>query len=96
MFGDSGYHFSLEQQTAPLMVGYVAGSMPLMLRGSIYTDFARTFLLIRLSRTAEWRSSWGTGIGGVASIGSHWEARFLFSVPLLRYDFDVAEVPPVF
>jgi hypothetical protein len=27
---------------------------------------------------------WGTGFGGVAAIGSYWEARFLFSVPLLK------------
>jgi hypothetical protein len=26
---------------------------------------------------------WGTGFGGVASIGPHWETRFLFSLPLL-------------
>jgi hypothetical protein len=27
---------------------------------------------------------WGAGFGGIASIGPHWEARFLFSLPLLR------------
>jgi hemolysin activation/secretion protein len=93
VFGDSGYHFSLEQQTAPLMVGYVAGSTPLMLRGSIYTDFARTFLLDPPAGQPNGVLLWGTGVGGVATIGSHWEARFLFSVPLLSDDLTEAYHP---
>jgi hemolysin activation/secretion protein len=93
VFGDSGYHFSLEQQTAPLMVGYVSGSTPLMLRGSIYTDFARTFLLDPPAGQPNGVLLWGAGVGGVATIGSHWEARFLFSVPLLSDDLTEAYHP---
>jgi len=82
VFGDTGWHVSLEQQTPPQMIGTINGTTPLIVRGSVYTDYARTFLLDPQGRTDS-VALWGAGFGGVASIGSHWEARFLFSVPLL-------------
>jgi hemolysin activation/secretion protein len=82
VFGDTGWHISLEQQTPPRVVGFVSGA-PLTIRGSVYMDYADTYLLDPQGRPGS-TALWGTGFGGVASIGSHWEARFLFSVPLLR------------
>ena len=83
VFGDTGWHVSLEQQTAPLMVGMVYGNTPLTIRGSVYTDYGRVFLLDPEGRQPG-TSLADVGFGGVASVSSHWEARFLFSLPLLN------------
>jgi len=82
VFGDNGWHFSIEQQTPPHTVGMVYGNVPLTVRGSIYMDYARTFLIDPQGRPGS-TALWGTGFGATASIGSHWEARFLFSLPVL-------------
>ena len=82
VFGDTGWHVSLEQQTPPHVVGTVYGNTPLTLRGTVYMDFARTYLLDPQGRPAS-TSLWGVGFGVVAAVGSHWEARFLCSLPLL-------------
>ncbi len=83
VFGDTGWHLSLEQQTPPHVVGTVYGSTPLTLRGSLYMDFAKVYLLDPQGRPGS-TALWGTGFGGVASIGSQWEARLFFSLPLLK------------
>jgi hemolysin activation/secretion protein len=82
VFGDCGWHVSLEQQTPPQIVCFIRGNLPLTVRGSIYMDYADTYLLDPQGRPAS-TALWGTGFGGVASVGSRWEARFLFSLPLL-------------
>ena len=81
-FGDTGWHFSLEQATPPHTVGTVFGHTPLTVRGSVYMDIATAYLLDPLGRQAS-SELWGTGFGVTAAVGSHWEARFLFSVPLI-------------
>jgi hemolysin activation/secretion protein len=83
VFGDNGWHVSLEQQTPPYVVGTVFGRTPLALRGTAYMDFARVYLIDPHGSPAA-TSLWGVGVGGVASIGSHWQARLLLSVPLLQ------------
>jgi hemolysin activation/secretion protein len=82
VFGDTGWHVSLEQQTPPQVVAFIRGNIPLTVRGSVYMDYADTYLLDPQGRPAG-TALWGAGFGGVASLGSHWEARFLFSLPLL-------------
>lgn len=83
MFGDAGWHVSFEQQTPPHVVGPVYGNVPLIIRGSFFMDYATVYLLDPQGRP-DAVALWGTGVGGVASIGSHWEARFLLSMPLLQ------------
>lgn len=82
VFGDSGFHVTLEQKTPPHLVGLVAGKLPLTVRGSIYTDYARTYLIDPQGRAGS-TSLWGVGFGTVASVGSYWDVRFLVSLPLL-------------
>ena len=82
VFGDTGWHVSLEQKTPPHVVGMVAGQLPLTVRGSVYMDYAETYLLDPQGRDGR-TALWGVGFGTVASLGSYWEARFLFSLPLL-------------
>jgi hemolysin activation/secretion protein len=83
VFGDEGWHISLEQATPPHVIGFVNGDVPLTVRGSIYMDYARTILLDPQGRPGS-VPLWGAGFGATASIGSHWQARFLFSFPLLN------------
>jgi hypothetical protein len=82
VFGDTGWHVSLEQKTPGHVVGFINGKNPLTIRGSIYMDYAETFLLDPQGRPGR-TPLWGTGFGTVISIGSGWDGRFLFSLPLL-------------
>ena len=82
IFGDTGWHVTLEQQTPPHTVGIAYGNTPLIIRGSAFMDYARVYLLDPQGRPDN-TSLWGAGLGGVASLGSHWETRLLVSVPLL-------------
>jgi hemolysin activation/secretion protein len=82
VFGDDGWHLSLEQKTPPHNVGIAFGNTPLIVRGSIYTDAAQVFLIDPLGRPGN-TTLWSVGVGGVASLGSHFEVRLLFSLPML-------------
>ena len=82
VFGDTGWHISAEQKTPPHIVGFVNGKTPLTVRGSFYMDYANTFLLDPQGRPGR-TPLWGAGFGVVGSVGTHWESRFLFSMPLL-------------
>ena len=81
VFGDSGWHMSVEQKTPSHLVGMMR-SQPLTLRASVYMDFATAYLSDPNGRAGTTKL-WGTGFGFVVSAGSHWQARFLFSVPLI-------------
>ena len=82
VFGDTGWHTSLEFKTPPHVVGIVYGRQPLTVRGTVYMDYGEAYLLDPQGRNSG-TSLWGTGLGFVATAGSHWEARLLFSWPLI-------------
>lgn len=82
VFGDTGWHLSLEQQTPPHVVGMIRDNTPLTVRGSVYMDYARVYLIDPEGRQGS-TPLWGTGFGMAASAGSHWQAQFLLSWPLL-------------
>lgn len=82
VFGDEGWHVSFEQETPPYVVGPAYRNVPLTIRGSVYMDYARVYLIDPQGRPP-YTSLWGAGFGTVATIGPHWEARFLFSLPLI-------------
>ncbi len=81
-FGDTGWRVNAELKTPAHVVGTVGGKELLTIRGSIYTDLAEVYLLDPQGRNGS-VSLWGTGFGGVASLGATWQARFLFSWPLM-------------
>jgi hypothetical protein len=54
----------------------------LTVRGTVYMDYGEAILLDPQGRPPR-TELWGTGFGGVATVGATWEARFLFSLPLL-------------
>jgi hemolysin activation/secretion protein len=82
VFGDTGWHLSLEEQTPTHAVGTLQDGEPLTIRGSVYMDYARVYLIDSQGRQGS-TPLWGTGFGLDASVGSHWQAQFLFSWPLL-------------
>jgi hemolysin activation/secretion protein len=92
VFGDAGWRVSFEQQTPPHVVGMINGHIPVVLRGTVYMDYARVYLLDAQGRPPV-VALWGTGAGFVASIGSWWQARLLFSVPLLSTSITTAYRP---
>ena len=81
-FGDTGFHLSLEQHTPSHVVGMVRGNTPLTVSGSVYMDYASVYLLDPQGFPSNTRL-WGTGFGIAATLGSHWQANFLFSLPLI-------------
>lgn len=86
-FGDCGWHLTLEEDTPPHVVGTVYGNQKLSIQGSIYTDAGAVYLLDPAPGQRESMGLWGTGVGLAASVGSHWQAQFLFSVPLISTSF---------
>ena len=81
-FGDTGWWVGVEQKTPPQAVGLVYRNHPLTVRGSVYMEYGEVYLLDPRSNPNR-TQLWGTGFGGVASIGATWEARLLVSWPLI-------------
>lgn len=116
VFGDDGWHTSLELKTPGHLVGFVGGKQACTIRASLYMDYAKVFLLDPQNPAPSSNpqgtpsgngqghpsgiSLWSAGFGAVASVGSRWEARFLFSVPFdatgttpaneLRFNFAIS------
>jgi hypothetical protein len=65
VFGDTGWHVTLEQETPPHIVGW-STAIPLIVRGSVYMDYADTYLLDPQGRP-DGVALWGTGFGFVTS-----------------------------
>ncbi|HUA68204.1 MAG TPA: POTRA domain-containing protein [Candidatus Saccharimonadales bacterium] len=82
IFGDTGWHVSLEEDTPPHIVGVVGNGQPLTIQGIFYTDGADAYLLDPQGGPASTRL-WSAGFGLDASVGTHWQAQFLFSLPLV-------------
>lgn len=83
VFGDNGWHWGIEQDTAPLDVGDVGDGSPLTVRGSVFIDYARVYLIDPPSGSPASTSLCGAGFGVNTAIGSHWQAQFMCSWPLL-------------
>jgi hemolysin activation/secretion protein len=92
VFGDTGWHVSLEQQTPTHVVGTVYEGAPLTVRGSVYMDYACVYLIDPQGRQQS-IPLWGTGFGVAAGVGSHWQAQLLFSWPLLSAGTTTAYQP---
>ena len=83
MFGDNGWRVSVEQKTPGHVIGFVGRNQPLTIRGSVFMDYAEVYLLDPQRRDPQ-IPLWGVGGGTVISLGTYWDARLLFSVPLLK------------
>jgi hemolysin activation/secretion protein len=83
VFGDAGWRLNLDLKLPPHVVGIVYRKEALTIRPSVYMDYGRAYLLDPQGRDAH-TSLWGAGFGAVATVGPHWEARVLFSWPLIE------------
>jgi hemolysin activation/secretion protein len=92
VFGDTGWRITLEQKTPTCLIGMAYAKHPLRVRGSVYMDYGEVYLLDPQGRQDRTRL-WGTGFGGIATIGATWEARLLFSWPLLSAGTVLADQP---
>ena len=94
-FGDNGWFTSIEEQTPPHIVGTVYGGQPLTIQGSLYMGGAVAYLADSQPGQQANTKLWGTGFGVTAGVGSHWQAQFLFSIPLISTS-DVQRYDPYF
>jgi hemolysin activation/secretion protein len=94
VFGDTGYHISAEQKTPPHLIGYVDGDSPFTLRGSIYMDYGEVFLLDPQTLPSH-TQLWSAGFSLAGAVGTHWEAKLLFSWPFLS-TADISAYQPQF
>lgn len=92
VFGDTGWHVSVEQRTPGYVLGLAYDKTPMTVRGALYMDYGEAYVLDPNSLTSR-VPLWGTGFGGVVSLGYRWEARFLCSWPLLSAGTTVAFQP---
>jgi len=81
VFGDTGWRFNSELKSPGQVIGLVYGKQPLIVRGSVYMDYGKEYSLNQELNLPS-VSLWGIGFGTVMSVGSHFEARMLFSWPL--------------
>jgi hemolysin activation/secretion protein len=99
VLGDTGWWIGFEQKTPPQVIGSVYSNHRLSVRGAVFMEYGQVYLLDPHRRLAD-NALWGTGFGGVFSLGATWEARLLFSWPLLtagtsqaaqpRFDFSLS------
>ena len=82
VFGDNGWQGTLEEDTPPHTIGFVTGAEPLTIRGSIYSDAGGVYLEDPQGRPGS-TVLWGTGLGFEMGVGTHWQAQFLFSLPMV-------------
>jgi hypothetical protein len=71
----------------------VYNGQPLTIRGSIYMDGAVAYLLDPPPGEQSSTRLWGVGFGLSASIGSHWQSQFLFSLPLTSTSITKHDIP---
>jgi hemolysin activation/secretion protein len=84
VFGDSGWRVTSELKWPSYRIGYAGAgtSRPLIVRASVFMDYAETYLLDPGGRKGT-LPLWGTGLAGVASLGSHFNAMLMLAMPLL-------------
>jgi outer membrane protein assembly factor BamA len=85
VYGDDGWRVTSELKLPPYRVGYagVGTDVPLIVRASLFMDYARLYLLNPQGRN-ENTPLCGTGIAGAASLGSHFNGMLSFGWPLLN------------
>ena len=92
VLGDTGWWVGFEQKTPPQVIGAVYRNHRLSVRGAVFMEYGQAYLLGAHRHLTD-NALWGTGFGGVFSLGSTWEARLLFSWPLLTAGTSQADQP---
>jgi hemolysin activation/secretion protein len=85
VFGDMGWRITSELKTPSHRIGYVGAGTgcPLTVRGSVFLDYADTYLADPAGRPPS-TPLCGLGFGGAFTLGPRFEGRLLFSWPILN------------
>ena len=88
-YGDTGWRFSIEPQT-PLfnigMVGNEGHEEPCWVRGSVFLDYGKIYLLAQPPPGSDSRESFcGAGWAVTANVGSHLDWRLTVAWPLISH-----------
>ena len=92
VLGDTGWWVGVEQKTPPRCLVLLIPIIGSLCARTVFMEYGQVYLLDPHGRQAS-TPLWGTGFGGVASIGANWEVRLLFSWPLLSAPNAVAGQP---
>ena len=88
-YGDTGWRFSIEPQTRLFNIGMVGNEgheQPCWVRGSVFLDYGRTYLLAQPSSGSDSHESFcGAGWAVTANIGSHMDGRLTVAWPLISH-----------
>ena len=77
VYGDRGWRFSLEPHTRNFDLGMVDGTMPMLTRFSVFSDWGLAYQLARNREIpAQTTHLWGAGLAMNTTIGERWDFRF--------------------
>ena len=77
-YGDDGWRVLFDLRTPPINVGSFPtadGEVPAQLRGAVFMDYGRVYLLDRQGQDE--MGEWGTGFGFYLTAGEHFDARLM-------------------
>jgi hypothetical protein len=74
-YGDAGWSVGFEPRTPVKSIGLVDGTLPMVVRASVFTDYGQRYLLASATGRSGSLSMWGTGFGVSATIGQTFELR---------------------
>ena len=88
-YGDTGWRFSIEPQTPLVNIGMIGNEgheEPCWVRGSVFLDYGRIYLLEQSpSGGGSHESYCGAGWAVTANIGSHMDGRLTVAWPLISH-----------
>jgi hemolysin activation/secretion protein/AraC-like DNA-binding protein len=82
-YGDSGWRVQIEPHTPMVNLGMIDGTVPLLVRGSVFMDYGQVLQSTRTPGVPDQKAFWGVGFGLTAAIGDHLDARLILGCPLL-------------
>ena len=74
-YGDADWSMGFEPRTPVKSIGLVDATLPMLVRGSVFTDYGQRYLLASAPGRAGSLSMWGAGFGVSATIGQTFELR---------------------
>jgi len=82
-YGDRGWRVLIEPHSELLNIGMVDGTLPMLVRLSLFTDYGRRYLIEPPPGTKQALSLWGAGVAVSGTIGERYDFRFGLGWPLL-------------
>ncbi len=77
VYGDRGWRASIEPHTKNFNLGLVDGTMPMLMRFSVFSDWGLAYQIARNKEIAARTTRlWGSGVAINTTIGERWDFRF--------------------